>query len=112
MAREIECYKYGTPLSGGLDTYGLPGAEMCWPCYSADNAQEQKGDSWYGLAPHQHVLAEDGSICTVAEPLTKREPGGGAVSWRAASVRWRNARPISWASRSRGSDIEWSGRFW
>lgn len=40
----INCQMCGAALTGGLDTYGPPGGELCQPCYwgLADEYKEQR----------------------------------------------------------------------
>lgn len=68
----INCHICGEPLTNGLDTYGLPGEEVCATCwfYEVDPVQPE---TIYGLAPHHHDLNITGSIIgsTVFEPLPK-----------------------------------------
>jgi len=57
---KAHCVACGKELTGGLDTFGGVGSEMCWPCYSETNAEGQA--SYYGLGPHHHDLTVTGSI--------------------------------------------------
>ncbi len=77
---DLRCYKCDKPLSGGLDTFGAVGAEMCWDCYAATNAGETHDEdelTWYGLAPHHHDLSRTGGIIgsTVFDPLPPMRAG-------------------------------------
>jgi hypothetical protein len=51
-------------LTGGLDTFGLPGEPLCWNCYATRNAEA--GEAHYGLGPHVHeVDSETGQMTTM-----------------------------------------------
>ena len=55
-------------LTGGLDTFGLPGEPLCWDCYAERNAEA--GEAHYGLGPHVHeVDPETGQMTTAFLPL-------------------------------------------
>lgn len=57
----MKCFACAKSLTGGLDTYGDVGEELCWDCYAARNA-EANTDFWYGLGPHKHAYDEKGNI--------------------------------------------------
>ena len=71
---DLKCTCCEKPLSGGIDTFGDIGQEMCWTCYSECSGMgEPVEQSWYGLAPHHHDLSITGGIIgsTVLEPLSQ-----------------------------------------
>ena len=77
---ELTCMICGCPLSGGLDTYGAVGQELCFADWLAlAYEDEQVEQTWYGLAPHHHDLTITGSVIgsTVfdALPEEKNERG-------------------------------------
>jgi len=57
----LGCFLCGTPLSGGIDTWGDVGQECCQSCHW-DLMGEDRGTAWFGLAPHKHDLSLTGSI--------------------------------------------------
>lgn len=76
MYRELKCKACQCELSGGLDTYGAPGQELCqqdWLALSYEAEQVER--TWYGLAPHHHDLTITGSIIgsTVFDPLPEEK---------------------------------------
>ena len=44
----------------GLEEYGDSNFPLCWDHYAGLNSQYS--DSYYGLAPHEHTYAVDGTI--------------------------------------------------
>ena len=48
MEKDMKCQACGAALSGGLDTFGPPGFEFCWDCWSDLGGQDE---SLYSLAP-------------------------------------------------------------
>lgn len=72
---DLKCLACETPLTGGLDTYGDPGCEICFACWTRDVEVEI---SWYGLAPHHHDLTLTGDYIgsTVYEPLPEPDERG------------------------------------
>lgn len=68
----MTCFFCDKPLTGGIDTYGDVGEEVCWDCYAEMNAKANT-ESWYGLGPHKHAYDEKGNIIiggTTFEPIT------------------------------------------
>lgn len=68
----MNCRRCGTRLYNDLNTYGNPGNEQCWACWSEQLDYEyDDGESWYGLAPHHHDTGITGSLIgsTVFDPL-------------------------------------------
>ena len=77
-----KCKCCNCELSGGLDTYGDVGDELCQPCwlglcYEAEHYTNSL--DWYGLAPHHHDLSKTGSMIgsTVFDPLPDEKDGEG-----------------------------------
>jgi hypothetical protein len=69
---ELYCTICKTPLTGGLDTWGHVGLEMCFDCELALSREAETYEvDWYGLAPHHHDLSITGSVIgsTVFDPL-------------------------------------------
>jgi len=66
----------GKPLTGGIDTFGDVGENLCWDCYAQRNAEWY--DTVYGLGPHHHDLSKTGSFIgsTVMEPLPEPDEDG------------------------------------
>lgn len=58
----MTCSDCGQPLTGRLDTFGLPGEPLCWDCYAQRNAEA--GEPVYGLGPHVHHIDEEGRLTT------------------------------------------------
>lgn len=50
MTRHLHCIACNTPLSGGLDTYGNPGAELCWSCFGYEDMDET--EMWCPVCDH------------------------------------------------------------
>lgn len=74
-ADTLHCMICRTPLTGGTDTYGDTGAEMCWDCH-ADMAGEP--EIVYGLAPHVHDFSQGIAVPGVSTqflPLTPDAAG-------------------------------------
>ena len=74
---DLHCTICTTPLTGGLDTYGDVGAELCIDCWY-DLPEQLEPDSWYGMAPHHHDLERTGSYIgsTVFDPLPEPDANG------------------------------------
>lgn len=74
---ELKCVACEAPLTGGLDTYGDLGYEMCFVCWTRfDDVPENR--SWYGMAPHHHDLTLTGDYIgsTVYDPLPEPDANG------------------------------------
>lgn len=56
----LKCERCGIELSGGLDTFGDIGHELCQDCWY-EWEEETNGVSYYGMAPHIHDLTITGS---------------------------------------------------
>ncbi len=71
----MNCSICGTPLSGGLDTFGDVGAELCADCWYD---LPENNDDWYGMAPHAHDLSVTGGFIgsTVFKPLPEPDVNG------------------------------------
>lgn len=71
----MECQICGTPLTGGLDTFGTITEPTCAYCHTGfcDDCDDRIGDCWYGLGPHRHDLSITGSMIgsTVLEDLSQ-----------------------------------------
>ena len=65
--RRIRCDSCGKMLTGGLDTFGLPGEPLCWDCYAERNAEAS--EAHYGLGPHVHHVDGKGRMTTQFLPL-------------------------------------------
>lgn len=57
----MNCLHCGVPLTGGLDTFGDHGLEVCQACWLAGVDTAESG-SWYGLGPHEHAHDDEGRI--------------------------------------------------
>lgn len=55
----MNCTLCEVPLTGGMDTYGDVGSEICYECWLA--IEENDFSSWYGMAPHHHNFDLTGS---------------------------------------------------
>lgn len=71
VAGTLPCSACGTPLTGGTDTYGDTGEELCWGCY-ADMAGES--ETVYGLAPHIHDFAQGIAVPGVSTQFLSLAP--------------------------------------
>lgn len=72
---EILCTVCGKLLTGGVDTYGDSGSELCWECYSEMAGEPEP---LYGLAPHEHDFSQGLGVpgkSTTFLPLTRDENG-------------------------------------
>ncbi len=80
---EKRCIRCDKPLSGGLDTFGAIGLEMCWGCYAETCGCPEGIDSFYGLAPHHRDLSITGSLIgsTVLNPLPDPDNGEYDLGW-------------------------------
>lgn len=65
----LSCFVCDAPLAGGLDTYGPPGLELCWACWSICgdepewlSALREFDGAHYGLGPHVHTYDADGNL--------------------------------------------------
>lgn len=76
----MNCSLCNKPLSGGMDTFGEVGQEMCWDCYSSllIEGEEEEITEWYGMAPHHHDFAVTGTYIgsTVLDPLPEPNANG------------------------------------
>lgn len=77
MRTQIVCNLCGKSLTGGWDTFGDTGHELCQECYS-DVTEQENMQSWYGVGPHHHDLIISGSIIgsTVLDPLPEPNADG------------------------------------
>lgn len=66
----LTCTRCQAVLQGELDTFGAPGEEICYECWSEDiDADDTFGH--YGMAPHHHDFSLTGHWIgsTVLDPL-------------------------------------------
>lgn len=78
----MQCIICETELTGGLDTYGDRGQEVCQRCWFEHGFDIDEPESWYGLAPHKHAFDKDGNIIiggTTFEPLPEPDANGDIV---------------------------------
>lgn len=52
MTRQLHCTCCHTPLTGGLDTYGDVGEEMCWECWSSFMDDTERAT----ITSHQEIV--------------------------------------------------------
>ena len=53
--RELNCTACNVALTGGFDTFGEVGEEMCADCHRMLTEDIGSFTQWYGMAPHQHI---------------------------------------------------------
>lgn len=73
----MKCEVCGKALSGGLDTYGDVGHEICEDCFLTFG--DDVDDCWYGVAPHHHDFEQSGGGwigSTVLDPLPAPDENG------------------------------------
>lgn len=60
MTRDpLTCTRCGCELRGDLDTYGLPGQEMCWQCWFDDPNAEVRDDPGMPLPDDWPLESDD-----------------------------------------------------
>lgn len=66
----MNCVVCDKPLTGGLDTFGPQGQEVCQEHWLEKGDDPDMPDTWYGLAPHEHTYDKDGKIIIGATKFT------------------------------------------
>jgi hypothetical protein len=89
--RDLCCTCCSKPLTNGLDTFGLPGDEQCWSCYSATMPGAPE-DDWY-IIPSREELDEQARIdaeeAEIAELVMNGEiPEDGIIEVRGMPFCW------------------------
>lgn len=73
----MNCTICETPLTGGLDTYGDTGEELCFDCWNM--LESADFSSWYGMAPHYHDTEAVGGFIGSTRLLPLPEPDQNGV---------------------------------